>query len=153
MELDIYNVSSIGQGRLCVMAKPFSKEWINEEFDAIKAFGISRVVSLLECAEPHAVDVTDEDAHCRRRGIDFIQYEIPNRCIPGNEDSYLALIQFLHDELIAGMDTVVHCRDGIGRTGMVATAVLVKYGHTGDRAITLVAEAKRVSVSEYRTTH
>lgn len=153
MELDIYNVSSIGQGRLCVMAKPFSKEWINEEFDAIKAFGISRVVSLLECAEAHILGFTDEDVHCRSRGIDFIQYEIPHRYIPGNEDSYSAFIQFLHDELIEGKDTVVHCRDGIGRTGMVATAVLVKYGLTGEHAVKLVSEARRVSVSEYRITH
>jgi protein-tyrosine phosphatase len=149
---DIYQVSSIGQGRFFVMTKPFSGEWINEEFDAIRALGIWRVVSLLECAGENVVGLTDEYQQCRSRGIDFIHYELPDRGIPSNTDKYLALIQFLHDELVGGKDTVVHCRAGIGRTGMVATAILIKYGFSSENAFKLVSEARRVSESGYRTT-
>jgi protein-tyrosine phosphatase len=145
MESDIYYVSSIGQGRLYVMTKPFSVKLINDEFDAIKAFGISRVVSLLKGSETYGAGSIDEIKHCRNRGIVFIQYAAFDRCIPTSSDKFLALVQFLYDELLEGRKTVVYCKAGIGRTGVVATAVLVKYGLTSDHAIKLVSEARRVS--------
>jgi hypothetical protein len=40
--------SVAGQGQLYTITKPSSGEWLDEEFDAIKAYGILRVVSLLE---------------------------------------------------------------------------------------------------------
>jgi hypothetical protein len=123
LEIGRLSYSSIGQGQLCVLAKTFSEEWINEEFDAIKAFGIPRVVSLLGGTEADAVGLADENQHCQNRGINFLQYELPVRGNRTHTDTFLALIEFLHNELVEGKNTDVYRRGGIGRTGIVATAI------------------------------
>jgi hypothetical protein len=84
------------------MAKPFSVELINDEFDAIKTFGISRVVSLLKGSETYGAGSIDEIQHCHNRGIDFIQYAAFDRCVPTSSDNFLALVQCLYDELLEG---------------------------------------------------
>ena len=145
---DIYEVSNIGSGRLCVMAKPTSGEWIDEEFDAIKAFGISRVVSLLEAPEAYSVGLSHEERYCRDRGIDFVQYEIKDREIPDSETDFLLLIQALHSGIAEGLDTVIHCRAGIGRTGVVAAAILIKHGLGGSESFDTVSAARCVQVPD-----
>jgi len=150
---DIYPVSNIGQGRLCIMAKPSSGEWINEEFDAIKAFGISRVVSLLEAPEAYTVGLSEEEQYCRVREIDFVHYEIPDRGIPASENTFVSVVESLHAGLLDGLNTVIHCRAGIGRTGLMATAILIKNGVNGADAFDLVSKARRVSVPDTQQQH
>ena len=145
---DIYQVLNIGLGRLCVMAKPTSGEWIDEEFDAIKAFGISRVVSLLEAPEAYSVGLSQEERYCREREIDFVQYEIKDRGIPASEADFISLIQTLHTSIAEGLDTVIHCRAGIGRTGLVAAAILIKNGLGGSESFDTVSAARRVQVPD-----
>lgn len=145
---DIYQVSTIGSGRLCVMAKPTSGEWIDEEFDAIKAFGISRVVSLLEAPEAYSVGLSKEHQYCRDRELDFVQYEIKDRGIPVSEKEFLTFIQTLHTSISEGQDTVIHCRAGIGRTGIVAAAIFIKNGVSGVKSFEIVTGARRVEVPD-----
>ena len=48
MSSEIYQVEIIGSGCLSVIAKPVSGVWIEDEFASIAAYGINRIVSLLE---------------------------------------------------------------------------------------------------------
>ncbi|MBT7442781.1 MAG: hypothetical protein HN790_02295 [Methylococcales bacterium] len=47
-----------------------------------------------------------------------------------------------------GQGVAVHCRAGIGRSGMTTIAVLVRYGLSVDDAITLVSQARGIPVPD-----
>jgi len=144
----IYEVSKIGNGRLSVMAKPVAGEWINDEFAAIHIYGVRHVLSLLENVEAHQVGLEKEEAICEAHGIRFSNLAIADRGVPDDEVEFAKTIKTILKEIKSGTDLVVHCRAGIGRTGLVAAAVLVANGSKVDEAFEKVSEARGVEVPD-----
>jgi protein-tyrosine phosphatase len=143
----IYEIASIGAGKLSVMAMPASGESIEEEFAGLRVLGISHVVSLLEDDEQKDVGLNDEELLCERNGMRFTSFPIIDRDVPQKADG-LALTSALHQDIEDGEHVVIHCRAGIGRTGLIASAVLVSAGHSPDEAIHMVSFARGVLIPE-----
>lgn len=145
---DIYKVELIGSGSLSVMAKPVSGEWIEDEFSNISMFGIDRIVSLLESHEVYDLGLGMEKALAEKNGMEFISYPIPDRGLPNSIDDFLRFTKRLYNEAAGGLNTVVHCRAGIGRTGMIAAGVLLHCGFEPIDAFDLISKKRGVAVPD-----
>ena len=145
---DFYVVERIGAGRLLVMAKPTAGEWIEDEFAGLASAGVRQVVSLLERSEALELGLGDEEALCLANAMAFRPFPIPDRGVPMDSGKYVCLVQSLLSDIEQGMDTVVHCRAGIGRTGIVAAGVLVCAGNSIEQSLQKVSDARGVTVPD-----
>jgi protein-tyrosine phosphatase len=143
----IYEVLPIGSGQLSVMAKPVSGEWIAEEFAGLRELGVDHVVSLLEEVEQFDVGLADEEALCCRFGMCYTSFPIVDRDTPSTTEA-LGIAGSLHRNISDGEHVVIHCRAGIGRTGLMASAVLVQEGYSPAEAIHIVSFARGVLVPD-----
>lgn len=143
----IYKVTEIERGILSVMAKPVSGEWIDDEFSGLKRLGIDKIVSLLEKFEETEVGLSSEEDLCLKHGMEFTSFPIPDRGLPNTKLAE----QFLSDlltEIRKGKHIAIHCRAGIGRTGIIAGGVLVKSGLSAKEAFELISSARGVQVPD-----
>ncbi|AJQ95499.1 protein-tyrosine phosphatase family protein [Gynuella sunshinyii] len=148
MNPDIYKIELIGSGSLSVMAKPVSGEWIEDEFSGIARWGINRIVSLLEDHEAFEVGLNNEKQLAEKYGMEFILYPIPDRGLPSTIQEYLCFTKRLYHEAAGGLNTVVHCRAGIGRTGIIAAGVLLHCGFSPIEAFEHISKIRGVSVPD-----
>jgi protein-tyrosine phosphatase len=58
------------------------------------------------------------------------------------------LVAALARELEAGRNVVIHCRQSVGRSGMIAAGVFTSAGIEPERAIDLVSAARRQTIPE-----
>jgi len=143
----MYKVIEIEGGVLSVMAKPVSGEWIEDEFIGFARLGIDKIVSLLEGWEQRELGLGDEAKLCEKNNIEYVSFPIPDRGLPST-DLALVLAEELHADICAGKHIAIHCRAGIGRTGIIAGAVLLKTGRTAKEAFALISDARGVQVPD-----
>jgi len=108
------------------MARPSGGESLHEEVSAWRKASVGLVVSLLESHEVRELELKAEPALCAERGIEFRHFPIPDRGVPQSTRETSILVAELHANLVQGKVVVIHCRAGIGRTGLVAGCVLHK---------------------------
>jgi len=148
MRPDVYQVELIGSGFLAVMAKPVSGEWIEDEFLGIANEGILQIVSLLESHETYEVGLQKEKELTEINGMKFISYQIKDRGLPDSVEYFGKFTKNLYHEIADGKNTVIHCRAGIGRTGLVAAGVLLHCGFTPEEAFEHISEKRGVKVPD-----
>ena len=133
-------------GKLYAMPMP-AGESLDQNMTALRDKGIDRVVCLLEESESKALGLANELTACHAAGMQYHQFPIPDYGVP-QTDKLELLITGLTDELHAGQNIVVHCRGGIGRTGLVCCCLLVASGMDADNAMSLVRTKRGCSVPE-----
>ncbi len=143
-----YEIELIGSGFLAVMAKPVAGEWINEEFAGLYESGLRQVVSLLEEHEAYELGLSKEKDLCEKHGLSFISYPIPDRGLPTSTSGFAALTKAIYHDSAGGQSTVIHCRAGIGRTGLVAAGVLLHAAFDVDDAFRRVSDRRGVEVPD-----
>ena len=150
MKPNIYKIKAIGLGSLSVMAKPAAGEWLEGDFLFYMDSGITMVVSLLESAEAYELGLKNEKEVAEARGISFSSFPIADRGVPESVYRFQAFISSLHEHIEGGAHAAVHCRAGIGRSGLVAAAVLLHEGLEPEGAFALISEARRCPVPDTR---
>ncbi len=148
MKPDIYVVESIGSGFLAVMAKPVSGEYIEDEFLGISREGIKQIVSLLETQETYEVGLQNEKSLTEKNDMEFSSYPIKDRGLPKLVNEFKKFTLNLYKEISDGKNTVIHCRAGIGRTGLVAAGVLLYCGFSPKEAFGHISKKRRVQVPD-----
>ena len=106
------------------------------------------VVSLLTPDEEKDLGLEDEEKLARAEGLEFHRLPIPDRGVPSSRTELADLIHFVEAALQRGRHVTIHCRQGIGRSSLVAAALLVGAGQTPDQAFKRVAEVRGVPVLE-----
>lgn len=76
--------------------------------------------------------------------MEVVHFPIVDVDVPREEqvEEYAGLVGRIVGFLREGRNTVVHCRGGIGRTGIVVSSVLVEVGHGAEEAIEIVRQAR-----------
>ena len=139
----IYEVVTIGTGKLSIMAMPTSDEEITE----LRQLGIDHVVSLLEVDEQFEVGLAEEEVLCAENSMRYTSFPITDRDVSQKADA-LALAGTLYSDIYDGEHLVIHCRAGIGRTGIIASAVLIRAGYSAAEAIHMVSWARGVLIPD-----
>jgi protein-tyrosine phosphatase len=94
------------------------------------------------------LDLRDEGREAKRQGVDFVSFPIPDLQVPRSEARLTEVLAKVDNMLSAGKNVVVDCRQGIGRTGLVAACVLVRPEMSPCAAVEKVPTACGVSVPE-----
>jgi ADP-ribosylglycohydrolase len=72
--------------------------------------------------------------------IERVAHPIPDQSVPPTPAALTAIVDAVHGDLAAGRRVAVHCWGGIGRTGLVAAALLVRDGWPVELALDAVNE-------------
>ncbi|KIJ60142.1 hypothetical protein HYDPIDRAFT_99327 [Hydnomerulius pinastri MD-312] len=101
-----------------------------QKLDKLLAAGVRTFIDLTECGElspyqphlpslvtAHGIDMSD---------IEYHQFPIQDRSLPESMEFMFQILDVLRDNEKRGRVSAVHCRGGIGRTGMVIGCWLVE---------------------------
>jgi len=75
-------------------------------------------------------------------------YPIPDRGVPQSFRGTISLLRSLSALLDEGKNVAVHCRQGIGRSGMIAASLLIGSGTSAQKALETVSAARGQTVPE-----
>ena len=100
------------------------------------------LVSLLEAWEEAELFLTQERSIAGELGIEFLSYPIRDRTVPTDIESYAEFVAQLARRVKDGRSVAVHCRGGIGRSGITVASVLVALGGDPDRVFDQISEAR-----------
>lgn len=114
---------------------------LNLDLTTVKAWGASRLISLLEPWEFEELRIPTLPEAAQSLGITWTGLPITDGAAPDDRllSQWPALCELLTQELLEGARVVVHCKGGLGRAGTVASMLLLETG-TVDNA----SEAMRV---------
>lgn len=124
---------------------------VTQKLDLLLAAGVRTFIDLTEAGElspyfPHQlnehVSLANIDISNPAQRIEYHQFPIHDRSLPESVDYVYKILDVLRDNEKRGRITVVHCRGGIGRTGLVVGCWLVECGvaKDGDEALRMIAE-------------
>jgi protein-tyrosine phosphatase len=147
-ETTIHWVRDIPPHRLGLMARPRGGDSLREEVAAWQRASLNVVVSLLEPQEIRELELREEPALCAEHGIVFRHFPIPDRGIPASQRDAAALIDELCGELAKGKAIAIHCRAGIGRTGLIAGSLLHGLGVPGRDVFHLLSRSRGVAMPD-----
>lgn len=148
MRKDLYWLDGPWPGRVALAARPRGGDWLQDDLAGWKRSGVDAVLSLLTPEEERDLDLHDEGTAARTQGLEFSSLPIPDRQVPKSESKLAGALDAVNKTLSTGRNVVVHCRQGIGRSGLVAACLLVKNGMSPGAAVDLVSAARGVSVPE-----
>lgn len=148
MKPELYWIEGPWTGKLAISGRPRGNEWLEDEVEGWKASSIDTVVSLLTSDEEQDLGLEDEKRLSRLNGIDFIPFPVADRSVPPDFDKAVQLIRTIEAQLVAGKNVALHCRQGIGRSALVAASVLVAAGVEPGTALAGVGGARGCSVPE-----
>lgn len=150
MNPKLYWLSNASRRHIAISSRPRGGDWLEDEVEGWRRQGINVVVSLLTNTENQELDLQHEAEIARGKGIQFYSLPIQDRGVPPS----LSRVENLAAELIKALSSdkkvAIHCRQGIGRSSLVAAAVLMTSGDDLDRSLEIIREARGVDVPETR---
>lgn len=117
---------------------------LEEDLDAIREWGASGVVTLVEHEEIEILGIKSIGDECRQRGMWWLHMPVRDMCAPDLEFDarWEEKGARLRASLKFGESFVVHCWAGLGRTGTVTAKLLTEFGVPAKRAIALTRAAR-----------
>lgn len=148
MSPNLFWISGPWRGRLAVMTRPRGGDWLEDEAAGWRLAGLDTVVSLLEEDEAAQLGLGDEGVAARSQGIEFLSLPIPDRGVPPSTPDALMLLKNIAADLESGRNVGLHCRQSIGRSGLIAAGVLMTGGLPVEEALEKVGAARGATVPE-----
>lgn len=136
-----------GPGRLSTMARPRGGEELARELATLSRAGVDVLVCLLTDDELVELGLEGEADAARDAGLELIRMPVPDLTVPPVGQA-LALARRLAGRLARGAEVVVHCRAGVGRSSVLAAAVLVCEGVPEEQAWALITMARGLQVPD-----
>ena len=118
-------------GRLLASEHPFGDNALDaqDRFAALREAGIDCFIDLTEigeCPSYHRL------LHRRAR---YLRFPIADCSVPAGSDQIQQILAVIREGLAEGRNILVHCRAGIGRTGLVIGCFLADQGAGGKAAL------------------
>ena len=152
--LQIASLDTPGGGRIGMSFCPGKRDplattgpWardLDTDLAVIRAWGASALVTLMEDHELVHLEVGRLGEAVRSMGIDWYHLPIRDVSVPSNafETQWRTSGEELRERLLRGQSVVVHCRGGLGRTGLIAASLLIELGEVPVRALERVRAAR-----------
>jgi len=118
---------------------------LETDLAVIRDWGASCLVTLMEEHELSLLQVEELPEAARRHGLHWLHLPIRDLDVPGEswlKDWRQENGPELRDRLVDGERILIHCRGGLGRTGLVGALLLRDLGLEADEAIRLVRRVR-----------
>ena len=125
MKSNLYWIDGHWPGRLAIFARPRGGDWLADEVHGWKKAGLEMLISALEPDEAAELELERESELCLKEGIEFISFPVQDRGVPDSAERTRELATRLEKELRHGRSIGIHCRQGIGRSSLLAACILV----------------------------
>jgi protein-tyrosine phosphatase len=133
---------------LAILPRPRGGDWLKDEIQSLRAAGVNALVSLLTSEEATELDLTQEAVYCTADGIEFLPFPLTDRSVPASAPDAFSLVRRLAALIAGGKAVAIHCRQGVGRSALVAACVLVSLGEGPDAALARIAKARGCPVPD-----
>ena len=144
----LYWLDGPWKGKLALAARPRGGDWLKDDVVDWKRAGVGAVLSLLTPEEQNELELQNEAREVQGQGLGFSSFPIPDLQVPRSEAKLTETLKDVTAGLSAGRNVLIHCRQGIGRTGMIAACLLIQSGMSPGAAVELVSAARGMSVPE-----
>lgn len=126
-----------------ILSGPWDRD-LDMDLEVIRSWKAKALVCLVEDFELDFLHVPDLPVKTVAFGIQWYHLPITDLCAPDNEFevAWERAGEELRRILRNGGKIVIHCRGGLGRTGIVAARLLVEFGAEPGEAIRLVRKAR-----------
>ena len=148
MSPKLYWIESPWKGKLAISARPRGGDWLEDDIKGWRKAGVAAVVSLLTAEELPELGLMDEKKLAENESLRFFSLPIPDRGVPAPNAAVSALLRNMQNVLQAGGNVAIHCRQSIGRSGMIAAALLTAQGVSPSEALHRVSAARGLNVPE-----
>ena len=148
MEATIYRIPLNTNGGLAITPTPRGGDWLEVEVQRLRQAGVDVLVSALMDDEQSELGLETEAQTCTSQGIEFVNLPMPDLGTPLDSPNFLSRIAELAAALRNGRSVAVHCRQSVGRSGLIATAIMIALGNEMEAAIQIMSKARGVSVPE-----
>lgn len=148
MKAELYWVKGPWQGRLAIAGRPRGGDWLADEAKAWAAAGVNTMVSFLTRDEVRDLGLEKEAGISEANGLIFLSFPIADRSVPSDRTATLYFVQNLERDLIQGRNVALHCRQSVGRSGLMAACLLVLSGLEPEAAFARLSEARGCTVPE-----
>jgi protein-tyrosine phosphatase len=148
MLASLYSVQALPTGKISIMARPRGGDWLLDEVKALHEAGVDVLVSCLTSAEEVELDLKAEAKYCDQEGITYLTFPIQDRSVPPFSINTFSFLEQLHTHLSKGKHVAVHCRQGLGRSVLMAASLLVLINFSPDQAFDTLSRVRGCSVPE-----
>jgi protein-tyrosine phosphatase len=145
---EVYWVPGPWRGRLGIVPRPRGGDWLADEIRSWRASGLNVVTSLLTPGEVAELELQEEAELARAEGVEFHSFPIPDLGVPRSRLDFSRLVSALEVALKNGKNVAIHCRQGIGRSSLMAASLLVSAGEDPVEAFRRIAEVRGRPVPE-----
>lgn len=104
------------------------------------------LVSLIEAPELTQLNIADLFAEVEQRGMRSRWFPIPDFGTPESLAALVSLVEKIWVDVNQGQTVVVHCKGGLGRSGLVIACCLTNLGYSAAEAFTIVRQTRSGSV-------
>ena len=105
-------------------------------------------MSLLCDSEWIELGLAEEAAICSRYHIDFISLPVPDLGVPVDTGEFIEVVHRLATLIRGGTRIAVHCRQSVGRSGLLVASVAMACGMPLHTALETISKARGVAVPE-----
>jgi protein-tyrosine phosphatase len=148
MRAEIFWIEGVRAGRLAVLPRPRGGDWLEDEVRSLRDARVDVLVSLLSRDEVAELDLAEETACCAVAGIEFTSFPFADRGVPASEAEAFALVRTLAALMAGGKAVAVHCRQGVGRSALVAACILASLGEKPEKAFERITKARGCPVPD-----
>lgn len=141
MKTEAFWIDGPWKGRLAIVTRPRGGDWLVDEIRGWRDAGIHVVVSMLTDSEMAELDLSHEPSLAREHGVEVKRLPIPDRGLP-SRDEFDGVVVDVLALLRQGRTVAVHCRQGIGRSSVLAASTLVAEGVDPDEAFSTIESAR-----------
>ena len=148
MSPQIYWMKGPWPEKLALSARPRGGDWLEDEVKVWHREGVDEVLSLLTTDEEEALDLEKEARLAAKEGLTFLSFPIFDRQIPSSQAVLTSTLEKIDADLSTAKNVLIHCRQGIGRTGLVAACLLVSKGLDPAATLESVSSSRSLPVPE-----
>lgn len=123
------------QGTVMLSRLPGRSGDLENDLAAMVAAGVGTVISLTEQAEMADLGASALPLAAREAGLNWVHFAVPDFGVPTPDQDWRAVTTAVKQAFAVDKAVLVHCRGGLGRSGMAVLRLMVESGEDPDHAL------------------